>query len=102
MLKKRPDKQNKEEPPFSLPQPAAVDDEAFARRAGETIANSSTSLHKPKGVGSNKRPIGAQRMSGDAVSAPLEQRPAGDGPTVFAHACKLGLEGIISQISVHK
>jgi hypothetical protein len=63
MLKKRPDKQNKEEPPFSLgrdmPQPAAMDDEAFARRAGEIIANSSTSLHKPKGVGSNKRPIGA-------------------------------------------
>jgi hypothetical protein len=59
MLKKRPYKQNKEEPPFSLPQPAAVDDEAFARRAGEIIANSSTSLHKPKGVGSNKRPIGA-------------------------------------------
>ena len=38
-------------------------------------------------------------MSGDAVSAPLEQskKPAGDGPTVFAHACKLGLEGIVSK-----
>jgi len=64
MLKKRPDKQqNQEEPPFSrgrdMPEPAAVDDEAFARRTGEIIANSSTSLHKPKGVGSNKRPIGA-------------------------------------------
>ena len=61
MLKKRPDNQNKEEPPFSLgrdmPPPAAVDDEAFARRAGEIIANSSTSLHKPKDVG--KRSIGA-------------------------------------------
>jgi hypothetical protein len=64
MLMKRPDKQqNQEEPQFSLerdmPQPAAVDDQAFARRAGEIIANSSTSLHKPKGVGSNKQPIGA-------------------------------------------
>jgi len=63
MLKKRPDNQNKKEPPFSLgrdmPPPAAVDDEAFARRAGEIIANSSTSLHKPKSVDSNKRPIGA-------------------------------------------
>ena len=38
-------------------------------------------------------------MSGDAVSGPLEQskKPAGDGPTVFAHACKLGLEGIVSK-----
>ena len=64
MPKNRPDKQqNQEEPPLSLergmPQPAPMDDEAFARRAGEIIANSSTSLHKPKGVGSNKRPIGA-------------------------------------------
>ena len=62
MLKKRPDKQqNQEEPPFSrgrdMPEPAAVDDEAFARRTGEIIANSSTSLHKPKDVG--KRSIGA-------------------------------------------
>jgi hypothetical protein len=60
MPKKRPDKQqNQEEPPFSLrrdmPPPAPVDDEAFARRAGEIIANSSTSLHKPS-AGSNKRP----------------------------------------------
>jgi hypothetical protein len=52
MPKKRPDKQqNQEEPPLSLgrdmPQPARVDDEAFARRAGEIIANSITSLHKP-------------------------------------------------------
>ena len=64
MPKKRPDKQqNQEEPPLSLgrdiPEPAPVDGEAFARRAGEIIANSSTSLHKPKGVDSNKRPIGA-------------------------------------------
>ena len=64
MQKKCPDKQqNREEPPLSLgrdiPQPAPVDDEAFARRTGEIIANASTSLHKPKGVGSNKRPIGA-------------------------------------------
>ena len=38
-------------------------------------------------------------MSGDAVSGPLEQskKPAGDCPTVFAHACKLGLEGIVSK-----
>src|SRR5262245_27297991 len=60
MPKKRPD-QNQEEPPLSLgrdiPEPAPVDDEAFARRVGEIIANSSTSLHKPKGVG--KRSIGA-------------------------------------------
>jgi len=62
MPKKRPDKQqNQEEPPLSLgrdiPEPAPVDGEAFARRAGEIIANSSTSLHKPKDVG--KRSIGA-------------------------------------------
>jgi hypothetical protein len=61
MPQKRLDKQqNQEEPPVSLgrhmPQPAPVDDEAFARRAGEIIASSSTSLHKPKGTGSNKRP----------------------------------------------
>jgi bifunctional non-homologous end joining protein LigD len=38
-------------------------------------------------------------MSGDAVSGLLEQskKPAGDGPTVFAHACQLGLEGIVSK-----
>jgi hypothetical protein len=32
-------------------------------------------------------------MSGDAVSGPFEQS---DGPTVV-HACKLGLEGIVSK-----
>jgi hypothetical protein len=68
MPKKCPDKQqNEEEPPLSLgrdmpqpapvddeelslgrdmPQPAPADDEAFARRAGEIIGNSNTSLHK--------------------------------------------------------
>jgi hypothetical protein len=51
MPKKCPDKQqNQEEPPLSLgrdmPQPAPVDDGAFARRAGEIIGNSNTSLHK--------------------------------------------------------
>ena len=61
MQKKRPDKQqNQEEPPLSLgrdmPQPAPVDDEAFARRAGEIIGNSNTSLHKAKDAGGNKRP----------------------------------------------
>jgi len=61
MPKTRPDKQqNQEEPPLwlgrDMPQPAPVDDEAFARRAGEIIANSSTSLHKARGAGSNKRP----------------------------------------------
>ena len=60
MPKKPPDKQqNQEGPPLSLgrdmPQPAPVDYEAFARRAGEIIANSSTSLHKPRGAGTNKR-----------------------------------------------
>ena len=61
MPKKCPDKQqNQEEPPLSLgrdmPQPAPVDDEAFARRAGEIIGNSNTSLHKARDAGSNKRP----------------------------------------------
>ena len=61
MKKKRPDKQqNQEEPPLSLrrdmPQPAPVDDEEFARRAGEIIGNSNTSLHKAWGAGGNKRP----------------------------------------------
>ena len=55
--------QNQEKPPLSLgrdmPQPAPEDDEAFARRAGEIIANSSTSLHKPRDAGGNKRPRGA-------------------------------------------
>src|SRR5215475_1371613 len=52
--KKRPDKQqNQEEPPVSLgarhmPQPAPVDDEAFARRAGKIIGNSNTSLYKAR------------------------------------------------------
>ena len=60
MQKKRPDKQqNQEEPPLSLgrdmPQPAPVDDEAFARRAGEIIGNSNTSLHKARDAGSKKR-----------------------------------------------
>jgi hypothetical protein len=60
MPKKRPDKQqNQEEPPLSLgrgmPQPAPVDDEAFARRAGEIIGNSNTSLQKAGDAG-NKRP----------------------------------------------
>jgi hypothetical protein len=61
MQKKRPDKQqNQEEPPLSLgrdmPQPTPVDDEAFARLAGEIIGNSNTSLHKARDAGSNKRP----------------------------------------------
>src|SRR5262249_43966927 len=62
MPKKRPDKQqDQEEPPVSLgarhmPQPAPVDDEAFARRAGEIIGNSNTSLHYPRDAGGNKRP----------------------------------------------
>jgi hypothetical protein len=46
MPKKCPDKQqNQEELPLSLgpPQPAPVDDDAFARRAGEIIGNSNTS-----------------------------------------------------------
>ena len=60
MPKNRPDKrQNQEEPPLSLgrdmPQPAPVDDEAFARRAGEIIANSSTSLNKPRGAADERR-----------------------------------------------
>ena len=64
MQKKCPDKQqNREEPPLSLgrdiPQPAPVDDEAFARLAGEIIGSSNTSLHKARGVGGNKRPRGA-------------------------------------------
>jgi hypothetical protein len=53
MQKKCPDKrQSQEEPPLSLgrdmPPAAPVDDEAFARRAGKIIANSSTSLHKAR------------------------------------------------------
>ena len=61
MSKKRPDKQqNQEEPPLSLgrdmPQPAPVDDEAFARRAGEIIGNSNTWPHKTRDAGGNKRP----------------------------------------------
>ena len=53
MPKKRPDKQqNQEEPPLSLgrgmPRPAPVDDEAFARRAGEIIGNSNSSRHKAR------------------------------------------------------
>ena len=60
MQKKRPDKQqNQEEPPLSLgrdmPQPAPADDEGFARRAGEIIGNSNTSLHKARGAAGNKR-----------------------------------------------
>jgi hypothetical protein len=61
MPKKRPDKQqNQEEAPLSLgrdmPQPAPADDEAFARRAGEIIGSSNTSLHKARDAGGNKRP----------------------------------------------
>ena len=61
MQKKCPDKQqNQEVPPLSrgrdMPQPAPVDDRAFARRAGEIIGNSNTSLHKARDAGSNKRP----------------------------------------------
>ena len=60
MPKKCPDKQqNQEEPPLSLsrdmPQPAPVDDEAFARRAGEIIGNSNTSRHKASDARGNKR-----------------------------------------------
>jgi hypothetical protein len=61
MPKKRPDKQqNQEEQPLSLgrdmPQPAPADDEAFARREGEIIGNSNTSLRKAPDAGGNKRP----------------------------------------------
>jgi len=81
MLKKRPDKQqNQEESPRSLrrdtPQPAPVDDEAFARRAGEIIANSSTSLQKPRGAGSNKRP----RRSGWAAMPSADCLSKARGP----------------------
>ena len=60
MPKKRPGKQqNQEEEPLSLgrdiPEPAPVDDEAFARRAGEIIGNSSKSLHYSRDAGGNKR-----------------------------------------------
>ena len=60
MPKKRTDKeQNQEEPPLSLgrdmPRPAPVDGDAFARRAGEIIGNSNTSLHKARDAG-GKRP----------------------------------------------
>jgi hypothetical protein len=60
MQKKRPDKQqNQEEPPLTLgrdmPQPAQVDDEAFARRAGEIIGNSNTSLYKARDAGRARR-----------------------------------------------
>src|SRR5262249_1530763 len=60
MPKKCPDKQQNQESRRSrwgaiLPQPAPVDDEAFARRAGKIIANSSTSLHKARDAGGNKR-----------------------------------------------
>jgi len=68
MPQKRPDKQqNLEEPPRSprrdMRQPAPVDDEAFARRAGEIMANSSTLL-QPRGAG-NERP----RRSGPRAGA---------------------------------
>jgi len=59
MPKKCPDEQqNQEEPPLSLgpPQPGPVDDEAFARRAGEIIGNSNTSRHKARDAGGNKPP----------------------------------------------
>src|SRR5262249_43385614 len=53
MQKKCPDtRQNQEEPLLSrgrdMPQPAPVDDEAFARRAGKIIGNSNTSLQKAR------------------------------------------------------
>jgi len=38
-----------------MPQPAPVDDEAFARRAGKIIGNSNTSLHKARDAGGNNR-----------------------------------------------
>jgi hypothetical protein len=61
MQKKRPDKQqNQKGPPLwlrrDMSQPAPVDDEAFARRAGEIIGNSNTSLYKAKDAGGNKQP----------------------------------------------
>ena len=61
MHKKRPDKrQNQKGPPLwlrrDMSQPAPVDDEAFARRAGENIGNSNTSLYKARDAGGNKRP----------------------------------------------
>jgi hypothetical protein len=40
-----------------MPPPAPVDDKAFARRAGEIIANSSTSLHKPRDAGIASNPV---------------------------------------------
>jgi hypothetical protein len=60
MQKKCPNKQqNQEVPPLSrgrdMPQPTPVDHRAFARRAGEIIGNSNTSLHNARG-GGNKRP----------------------------------------------
>jgi hypothetical protein len=61
MQKKCPDKQQNQEEPLrsrwrDVPQPAPVDDKAFARRAGEIIGNSNTSLHNARGAGGNKRP----------------------------------------------
>jgi ATP-dependent DNA ligase len=34
---------------------------------------------------------------GQVRFAPRKQHLEGDGPTVFAHACKMGLEGIVSK-----
>ena len=61
MQKKRPDKQqNQKGSPLwlrrDMPQPAPVDDEAFARRAAEIIGNSNTSLYNARDAGANKRP----------------------------------------------
>ena len=58
-----PDKrQNQEEPLLSLPQAAPVDEQAFARRAGEIIARARASAHKPKRTGSSETGA-AQRMN---------------------------------------
>jgi bifunctional non-homologous end joining protein LigD len=44
-----------------------------------------------------KRKIVLGRLLGTQMSVRLSEHMEGDGPTIFEHACKMGLEGIISK-----
>jgi bifunctional non-homologous end joining protein LigD len=42
-------------------------------------------------------PLEVRKATLASILAKADEHIEGDGPTVFAHACKLGLEGIVSK-----
>jgi bifunctional non-homologous end joining protein LigD len=57
----------------------------FARKCSECLGNRNGSA------------VGLAGEAGDSPGIRFNDHMEADGPTVFAHACKMGLEGIVSK-----